>query len=94
MKKCYRFLCFLLVLVMLVSCTNGNEPVTPEESTTPQTEEITEETGTLIVRNGIPQYTVVYADGLNARLLGTAAAPIRSLLVRGRGRLLGLSHPL
>ena len=56
MKNCCKWLCFLLALVMLVSCVNEN--VTPEEPTQPPIE------GTLIVRQGIPQYSIVYASGL------------------------------
>ncbi len=54
MKNFCKWLCFLLALVMLVSCTNG----APEEPT-PKDE------GTLIVRQGIPQYSIVYEEGSN-----------------------------
>ena len=70
MKKCYRLLCFLLVLVMLISCDSGNG-TGEESSTTPQTEPVTEEVGTLIVRRGIPQYTIVYASTLASKYVDT-----------------------
>ena len=64
MKKHYRLLCVLIALVMLVSCTNGNG--TTEESTSPETNPI-EESGVLIVRRGIPQYSIVYATGMASK---------------------------
>ena len=65
MKNCWKLLCFLLALVMLVACTNGGGTV--EDPTTPPTEKVEE--GTLIVRRGIPQYSIVYAKNLPEEIL-------------------------
>ena len=48
-------LAFIMTLMLPVSC--GGEDL-------PQVEETEEEIGTAIVKNGIPQYTIVYAEGL------------------------------
>ena len=62
MKRFYRLLCFLLALVMLVSCTNGGN--VSEETTEAPDAALEEDSGTLIVRRGIPQYSIVYASNL------------------------------
>ena len=64
MKNCCKLLCFLLALVMLVACTNGGGVV--EDPTSPPASKPVEDEGILIVRRGIPQYSIVCASGLTA----------------------------
>ena len=67
MKNCCKLVCFLLALVMLVACTNGGGTV--EDPTTPPASRPVEDEGILIVRRGIPQYSIVCASGLTEEQL-------------------------